>query len=45
MEALENTKIIVKAFNNIESYGNCIRTTIGTKKINNKILSVFNNIQ
>lgn len=45
IEALENTKIIVKAFDNIESYGNCIRITIGTKKINNKILSVFNNIQ
>jgi len=45
IEALENTKIIVKAFDNIENYGNCIRITIGTKKINNKILSVFNNIQ
>jgi histidinol-phosphate aminotransferase len=45
IEALENTKIIVKALGNIENYGNCIRITIGTKKMNIKILSVFNNIQ
>ncbi len=45
IETLENTKIIVKALGNIENYGKCIRITIGTKKMNNKILSVFNNIQ
>jgi histidinol-phosphate aminotransferase len=45
IRALKNTKIIVKALGNIENYGNCIRITIGTKKINYKILSVFNNIQ
>ena len=43
--ALEKTKIMVKALDNIEGYGNCIRITIGTKKINNKILTLFNNIQ
>ena len=45
IETLENAKIIVKALGNIENYGNCIRITIGTKKMNIKILSVFNNIQ
>jgi histidinol-phosphate aminotransferase len=43
--ALKNTKIIVKTLGNIEKYGNCIRITIGTKKMNHEILSVFNNIQ
>jgi histidinol-phosphate aminotransferase len=45
LEALENSRIIVKALGNIEKYGKCIRITIGTKKMNNKILSIFNNIQ
>ncbi len=45
LEALEDSKIIVKALGNIRNYGNCIRLTIGTKRMNDKILSVFNNIQ
>ena len=45
IEALENSKILVKGLGNIDSYGNCIRITVGTKKVNNKILSIFNNIQ
>jgi histidinol-phosphate aminotransferase len=45
IEALENSKILVKGLGNIDTYGNCIRITVGTKKVNNKILSVFNNIQ
>ncbi len=45
LEALEDSKIIVKALGNIRNYGNCIRMTIGTKRMNDKILSIFNNIQ
>jgi len=45
LEALEDSKIIVKALGNIRNYGNCIRLTIGTKRMNDKILSIFNNIQ
>ena len=45
IESLENSKILVKGLGNIDSYGNCIRITVGTKKVNNKILSIFNNIQ
>ena len=45
LEALEDSKIIVKALGNIRNYGNCIRLTIGTKRMNDKMLSVFNNIQ
>ena len=45
IEALENSKILIKGLGNIDTYGNCIRITVGTKKVNNKILSVFNNIQ
>ena len=45
IQALENSKIIVKALGNINSYGKCLRITVGTKKVNNKILSVFKNIQ
>jgi len=39
VEALENSKIIAKGLGNIKNYGNCIRITVGTKKMNNKILS------
>lgn len=45
LEALEDSKIIVKKLGNIRNYGNCIRMTIGTKRMNDKILSIFNNIQ
>jgi histidinol-phosphate aminotransferase len=45
VEALENSKIIVKALGNINNYGNCIRMTVGTKKMNDKILSTIKDIQ
>ena len=44
VEALENSKIVVKGLGNIKNYGNCIRITVGTKKMNNKILSAIKNI-
>ena len=45
VDALENSKIIVKALGNINNYGNCIRMTVGTKKMNDKILSTIKDIQ
>jgi len=44
IEALENSKIIVKGLGNIKNYGNCLRITVGTKKMNNKILSAVKDI-
>ncbi len=44
VEALENSKIVVKGLGSIKNYGNCIRITVGTKKMNNKILSAIKNI-
>jgi histidinol-phosphate aminotransferase len=44
VQALENSKIIVKALGNIKNYGNCLRITVGTKKMNNKILSAIKDI-
>ena len=44
MEALENSRIIAKGLGNIENYGNCIRITVGTKKMNNKILSAIKDV-
>lgn len=45
VDALDNSKIMVKALGNINNYGNCIRMTVGTKKINDKILSTIKDIQ
>ncbi len=45
VDALENSKIIVKPLGNINNYGNCIRMTVGTKKMNDKILSTIEDIQ
>ena len=45
IESLDNRKIIARGLDKIGSYGNCIRITIGTKKMNDKILSIFNSIQ
>jgi histidinol-phosphate/aromatic aminotransferase/cobyric acid decarboxylase-like protein len=44
MKALDNSKIIVKGLGNIKNYGNCVRITVGTKKMNNKILSALKDI-
>ena len=44
VKTLENSKIIVKGLGNIKSYGNCIRITVGTRKMNNKILSAIKDI-
>lgn len=44
VRALENSKIIVKGLGNIKNYGNCLRITLGTKKMNNKILSAIKDI-
>ena len=45
VKELEKSKIIVKGLGYIKNYGNCVRITIGTKKMNNKILSVIKDIQ
>lgn len=44
LDALENSKIIVKGLGSIKNYGNCVRITVGTKKMNNKILSAIKEI-
>ena len=44
LDALENSKIIVKGLGNIKNYGNCVRVTVGTKKMNDKILSAIKEI-
>jgi histidinol-phosphate aminotransferase len=45
VQALENSKIIVKGLGNIKNYGNCVRITVGTRKMNNKILSAIKDVQ
>ncbi len=44
VQALENSKIIVKGLGNIKNYGNCVRITVGTRKMNNKILSAIKDV-
>lgn len=44
MESLEYSKIIVKGLGNIKNYGKCVRITVGTKKMNNKILSAIKDV-
>jgi histidinol-phosphate aminotransferase len=45
IDALEDSKIIVKALGNINNYGKCIRMTVGTKIMNDKILSTIEDIE
>jgi histidinol-phosphate aminotransferase len=42
LRRLKELKISVKPFNNIPGYGNCMRISIGSPEINNKIISIFN---
>jgi histidinol-phosphate aminotransferase len=38
LKSLQNAKLVVKAFGNIDDRKGCIRVTIGTKSMNNRFL-------